>query len=174
VARPSVRVELLSLTAGEGVTITIDKFDEVMPLARKAMSQALDAIARAVQQRAKNNIVTQGAVDTGALLNSVYVQSPLTDEREQAISAASSASKQPGRKSKKPHDQEFTPADVIHEPKGPMAAKVAVAAFYGLYIEAGTVHSGERPFLNPAAESVKSEANDLAAAIVAKALEGLQ
>jgi len=142
------------------VRVKLDEFNLLGPGARRGIILGITEAAFAIEQRAKYGVVEQDAVDTGALMNSIYTQSALSDGRDAAVAAAAMASTTKGKHSGKPHDEPFTDHLAEEEHKGEgLTAKVGVAAEYGIYIEDGTPSGSvtPRPFLGPAAESVRGK-----------------
>lgn len=152
--------------------ITFDKFDKAGLLVGRGLSNAITALAFAVQDRAVDNIQQIEAIDTGAMRASVYVETSKIKGREPAIEKAISEGKNVGQHSGKPH-LETTIASPGTEVSGPKMAKVGVAVNYGIYIEMGVEEHGRpaRPYLSPAAEEVRGEADVVAAQFIKDELE---
>lgn len=121
---------------------------------RLQLEEASEAMIRKaaflVEQQAKVNIQQNGQIDTGFLVNSVYVNTPGQSTYGDAAAAAGAQDGQKGMSGERP-----APAD---------GAVVAVGAEYAIYQE-------ERlPFLYPALESV---AGRMAGEIVAAGREAI-
>ena len=154
------------------VKVDADLFGLIGDAVAQAVTDTVTEAAFAIEQRAKYGIVTQNAVDTGALMNSVYTQTAMHDGRDSAISDASAAALTNGRHSGAPHPKPFSEEVATEEVKGEgMTAKVGVAAEYGFYIEEGTPRTTARPFLRPAAETVRGLIKEMARKRVAAALK---
>lgn len=157
--------------------IKFDKFAQVEIKTLAGADKAVRAAAIAILEEAQANVRSVGAIDTGAMLNSIYVETSKTagSERAQAVAKAVSAGGKPGIKSKKPAKPSMAIPTPI--PAKPGQAKVAVAVEYGVYIEMGVKASktGDhppRPFLHPAVETVRREIPQIVAAIVKEELGG--
>lgn len=154
------------------VKVILSRFDTTKARVHEAVSDGVMAIALAIEQRAKYNITEVGAVDTGALRASIYAEGPgSSGRREAAIAEAEAEAATEGQHSGRPHP--FTVADEETIISGDLRAKVGVAAEYGIYIEFGTVHASERPYLTPAVDEVGTLAEDMVAKMVREALAGL-
>ncbi len=148
-----------------GFRITLDKFDTADARVSGGLSEAIRALASAVQARAVDNVQEIDAIDTGALRASIFVTADGEDGRAEAVSDAIAAGKTVGKKSKKPHLE-----TVIAEPgetvSGALEAKVGVCVNYGIYIEMGVegafgregLNFPARPYLLPAAADVAQDA----------------
>lgn len=141
------------------VKVDVDKFDLESELAQKGLMDGITGLANTLRSQIVLNIQSENLIDTGALLNSVYVQTPDGDGRTQAIAAATAAAATIGQHSGKPHDAPI--AEETEEAHEGLVAKVAVAMEYGLYLETGTQHSDERPYVAPAVEEVSPKAADI-------------
>ncbi|MEQ1935920.1 MAG: hypothetical protein ABL962_18855 [Fimbriimonadaceae bacterium] len=147
------------------VTIKLDRFDSVKGKAVEGLKKGILGICMAVQQQAKYNIVGVDAVDTSAMLNSVYVDAPGLNERDEAIARAMVAAATDGVHSGRPH--EFTEAEQVTKiSPGTLKGKVGVAAEYGAFIELGVQNAESRPFLLPAAVEVAGEASNIASEFI--------
>jgi hypothetical protein len=147
-----------------GFRITLDKFDTADARVTGGLSEAIRALAFAVQARAEDGVQEVDAIDTGALRASIFVTADGEDGRAEAVADAIAAGKTVGKKSKKPHLETVIaePGEVV---SGALEAKVGVCVNYGIYIEMGVENAfgrgivlPARPFLLPAAESVAADA----------------
>lgn len=146
-------------------------------LAKIAISAAVGkttrALAFAVQEQAVENIRDIGAVDTGALLNSIYVETEGQNQRPQSRTASMNAAASIGRKSGKASPNGDEP--IQGEPVTGHTARVASCVEHGIYVEMGVTgsatgdHAG-RPFLIPAAHEVQSKAEGVLGAILQEEL----
>ena len=158
--------------------IKFDKFDKAGLMVGRGLSNAITALAFAVQDRAVDNIQHIEAIDTGAMRASVYVETSKIKGREPAIEKAISEGQNVGRHSGKPHleTEIASPGTEIDSYK---IAKVGVAVNYGVYVEMGVegafgnkdLNFPPRPFLTPAAEEVRGEADVVAARFIKDELE---
>lgn len=146
--------------------ITVDKFDEVLGASERLRDKLAAALAFALQEEAQTNIQAVGAIDTGAMLNSVYTETAASrGQREQAISRAKSIGG---------HDVPIGEATAI---PGPGQAKVALAVAYAVYVEMGVENAFNRgivipgrPFLMPASETIKRDAERIVGNLVREEL----
>lgn len=61
-----------------------------------------------------------------------------------------------GAKGRAPRATGRLAGSIKAKPAGGNAHRVEVGAFYGMFIEWGTIHQGARPFLTPAAEAERA------------------
>ncbi|MBX3016004.1 MAG: hypothetical protein KF832_31070, partial [Caldilineaceae bacterium] len=116
---------------------------DVLVTAADATQEALLALAFQIEGEAKVNIVSNGQVDTGFMLNSSYIVGGDTNSfRPRAEVLTSPKTGQRGM-----HDTVASPPPVADE-----EVVVGFAADYAIYQES------ERPFLYPAAQRVASQA----------------
>lgn len=160
----------MPLDSSPDVVVTLNRFGDLTPAIRAGAKLGIAEVAFAIEQRAKYHVVENDAVDTGALMNSIYTQADGTDGRDEAIAAATEASLTTGKHSGKPHGAPFEGAPQENTGRG-LSAKVGVAAEYGIYVEMGTEHTGQRPFLNPAAQEIRPKAAEIVSTRVAEALK---
>lgn len=129
------------------------------------MRRATLAIATLIDAGAKENIVDMDAVDTGALLNSDYIETKDASGFEAARSAAQAAADSPGQHSGKPQ-RKFDVWDEADEGElGPLDARLAFAAGY-----ARAVHDRDenaRPYLDQATIAAEDQAGRILLEIVA-------
>ncbi|NLE77413.1 MAG: hypothetical protein GX605_11765 [Chloroflexi bacterium] len=144
-------------------------------IASGALDEALQGVAaryaHKVEEAAKQNLREapkfggqpgeMGAIDTGALLNSVHVT---TSWGESGYGAAAS-----GAKTLRPEARVAEEAKPDKPKGGGAAARVDAPMEYALYVEKGTARMPPRPYLLPALEAVRDEFT----AAVRKAVEGL-
>ena len=108
-----------------------------LALAREA-SRILRTGAFNIERRAKQNVQSMHAIDTGALLNATYT---ITD-RGSGYAQAAAQGEAKGRKV------------LSDEPTLPMfEARVVNAMEYAFFVDQGTRHMPARPFMTMAAES---------------------
>lgn len=137
-----------------------EKWGDALIKSVKALSIASTVVAVKVQEQAKLTIQAKDIIDTGALFNSVYVESSVIDQREEAVSAARAAASVPGKHSGKTHDAlEGVPGS---DGRRLGCAKCAVAMEYGADVEQGIGHKEARPFLKPAADATAQVAAGIA------------
>lgn len=100
--------------------------------------------AREIERAAKDNIVTVDAIDTTAMLNSVYTSTDRDSNYSEATAAAEAVAAVAGKE-----------VEILDEivPEAPLTAVIGVAVGHGLYNELGTARLGARPFLGPAVEA---------------------
>lgn len=146
--------------------IKFDKFKVADKAVAKGLSQALAALGFAIQDRAVDNIQQIEAIDTGAMRASVYVDTDGVPGRESAVAAAIREGANVGQHSGKPH-LETVIAEEGTKVDGPNEVKVGVCVNYGIYVEMGVegafgidgLNFQPRPYLSPAAEEVRGEAD---------------
>lgn len=151
------------------VRIKINKFPEVAKAAVEAADRAVRAIAHALEEEAVNNIQQMNAIDTGALMNSRYVESSHDNGRVAAIANALSYAKRPGAKSGKPHGS-LDLAYPSAQRRKPGEAKFAFAVGYAVFVNDGTNVMGARPFMDEAVAAIRLEARQIAASAVKEVL----
>lgn len=118
--------------------IVFDKLPELRGELRQQASVAIRKVASNVKARATPAV----PIDTGFLVNSIYVSTHTESEYQEAKGEAESA--EPTR----------TMLPEVERP-GELQAVVAVGAEYGAYVEYGTHKMAARPYLGPAAEAVR-------------------
>jgi hypothetical protein len=150
------------------VRLDIKKLQAVAGKTPEIENEVAKALGTAILDQAIENIRTVKAVDTGALLNSGYLETSTESGRAEALAAA-----QKLRTSAKSSAGESDGGDALEEPE-PLSegmARVSFAVEHAAYVELGTAVEGKtrmaaRPFLIPAAEVIRDEAEDIAAAVV--------
>ena len=153
------------------IKINFDKLEEAGKLAKKGLKDGIKLVGFKIEQEAKKNVVNVDAIDTGAMQNSIYVQfDGRQAEREQAVAAYEAHAATDGKKSGKPHAAPVADQEWI---ANGMTVKVGYVAEYAELVEYGTERMDARPFLNPAVETGKAAAPELAAKAVELALKGL-
>ena len=148
--------------------VTFDRFPVANEAAVRAVSKAVRAIAFGVQESAIERIREQDAIDTGAMRNSVYVETDEVNERASKLAAAIAAGGSPGIHSGKPHH--VVPASPNGSGLEELQARVGVCVEYGVYVEMGTVKMAARPFMAPAGEEMQKLAQGVAAQFLADEL----
>lgn len=132
-----------------------------IPELAKATPELRDACARAVgfalQEETVEQIRSMGAVDTGAMMNSVYLETHSMSERGAAVSAAATRA---GAASK-----EFLEAIPSGRP-GRGMSKLALAANYAVYVHQGARGRAARPFLMVAGQNISGQARQICAELV--------
>lgn len=123
--------------------------ERVEAVVKGATEEGLAALALLIEGKTKANIVANGQVDTGFMLNSVYAISRRSSNfgAAQAKALGSVYSRKTGRR--------VAPRAMGGEPSFPdneTLAGVVVGANYAIYQEL------DRPFLRPAAEEVVGRA----------------
>jgi len=131
----------------------ISYLDEVRVTIKDATEEVLQAVAFQIEAYAKVNIQANGQIDTGFMLNSVYV----VHRQSSGFGAAKSVaqSKTISRKTGETVDKSKAMSPEYQlEPK--FAAAVIVGANYAIYQELG------QPFLFPAGEQAARDAGGVA------------
>lgn len=150
------------------VDLKVDKFDLAKRLVRKGLDRAVRAVAFGIQAHAMDRIrqypEDRRPIDTGAMLNSIYVETSSQSQRETKLNEARVLAAAGGKQLAEGLSSETPKA---------LEAKVAVCVEYGVYVEMGTSRMAARPFLHPAVEDVKPKADEIAAREVQEALKGL-
>jgi HK97 gp10 family phage protein len=108
------------------------------------LQQAADKMVRKAALDIERLAKQKAPVDTGALRNSIYT---VTSTDSDYTAASSSAGK------RNQDAEQFPPV----EQQPPGQAIVAVGMSYGAYVEYGTRHMAARPYLTPAAETVRPQ-----------------
>lgn len=147
--------------------ITLDRFDEVLGASERLKDKAAKALGFALQEEAQSNIQAVGAIDTGAMLNSVYTETSSSgSQREHAITRAKSIG-----------GDDVPLGEASSAPRAGQA-KVALAVAYAVYVEMGVENAFNRgiripgrPFLMPAAETIKRDASRIVGEIVKEELK---
>lgn len=154
------------------IIITVDNFDLAKKQVREGVDRAVRALAFGIQAAAMDHIrqypESIRPIDTGAMLNSIYVTTSDSDGRVDAIANATAAGSRPGIKSGMTNPA--TPGIPSDFGKKIMEAKVAVLVEYGVYVEEGTSRMAGRPFLKPAFGDVRPKVNDIVKMHVNRAL----
>lgn len=112
--------------------------DQVLVEIRTATRESIEVVAHRIEERAKANIVANDQVDTGAMLNGIYVVLPDGDNYGAAKSAA---------EAQKPNGKMASPVKLGSGD----AAAVAAGMEYSIYQEA------QQSFLYKAAEETAPE-----------------
>lgn len=137
-----------------------NNFDKILPAIETQVSLAVRKTAFDIEAGAK----ARTPVDTGALRASIHViifdKSGYPDAVEQA---------QALYKAKHGEDKELQFFPEEPTPKGKLSALVAVAVYYGWFIENGTSRQPAQPFLAPA---VMAANDSFVAAVKAAVLAG--
>ena len=142
-ASVSVRIDGLNLL-GERMRKLSEKVNK--EIAFKATIKA----ARLIRKYAKENIVKNDSIETGALLNSIVVKR-LTKTRntaEYVVAPSTASMKRYVAKSRAKR----------HRIEGKQTYEDLGDFFYARFIEYGTVNAPARPFLRPALEEHRDEA----------------
>jgi HK97 gp10 family phage protein len=148
----------------------VDQFNAANAAVREGVKAGLKAYAFALQSEAMAQLGSHGLhatgpragqrylIDTGAMHRSIYVEADGVDGRDAAIAAALGLSPAavPGQKG--------TPIDTSYQ------ARVGVAVHYGVYHEMGTVTMPARPYMGPAAQALKPQADAIVGRAVTDAL----
>lgn len=133
--------------------------------AKAAMERTIRAAAFACEAEAKKNIRNIDAIDTGNLVNSVYVAIGHDDRRPVRLARAGQVfSKKQGRIIQVDEDNLAYPLPRPDPAK--FEALVAVAAAYGEHVEYGTVRMAARPYMAPAAKTVRKKLRETARRIL--------
>lgn len=150
------------------IEVTRDLTPQVVAAFREAMKTVVDKACNDCSDRAKQNLATNGSVDTGALQASVYVALPGADGFNDAVAQA---------RALRPDSDWFArPRSGYARVDGSSnqsyyAGFCAVAAEYGRYIEQGRVHTPPKPFLGPAIAQTNKEFRKEAARILNELLQ---
>lgn len=164
------------MMADSGVKITLDNFPALTAEIVQGVGQGVRALAFAVQEQAIENIREVDAIDTGALRNSIYVETSEANERATALASAVAAGKTVGKKSGKAGA--VAAADPGEGLLGDgLTVRVASCVEHGAYVEMGVTASAygdqpPRPFLHPAAAAIQPKAQGVVAQYVADAVAG--
>jgi hypothetical protein len=126
---------------GELVVI-YDILPELAVKIEEVLSKEVRKAAFDIAGHAMANIKTNGQVDTGFMMNSVYVEPGGSGANPYEY----------GRVGPENKGQELLPK--VEKPSKPTEAIVAVGANYGIFQELGTVHQPARPYFTPAVEYV--------------------
>jgi len=124
-----------------GLKVEFDHIPELIASLDDEMGKVTRKAAFDTQAHAMANIQSQGAIDTGATLNGVYVVT--ADQSGYGQASGAVERRRPGHAL--PTGDEL---DGVQNAKA--SAAIAVATDYGPYIEFGTAHMPARPFLIPA------------------------
>jgi hypothetical protein len=149
------------------VRLDIKKLKAVAGKTPEIENEVAKALGTAILDQAIENIRNVGAVDTGALLNSGYLETSTESGRAEALAAAQKLRS----KAKSSVAEEDGDGGGEPEPLDEGMARVSFAVEHAAYVELGTAVEGKtrmaaRPFLIPAAEEIRDEAEDIAAAVV--------
>jgi hypothetical protein len=120
------------MPARSDVYVIRNNMPQIEKALHQAMADVLVQVGLLVVSAAKQNIVQWDLIDTGNLLNSIYLQT-FTDP---GVPAGIQFLGMPG-----------TP------PQNDTEINVNVGAYYGVYHEYGTAHLPAKPYLVPALES---------------------
>lgn len=137
----------------KNVTVKKDVSKEVKDAINESMKQLIDETVEVCADRARANLKTVGAVDTGAGLASIYTAVPGRDGFTEAVAKALAL---------RPKSTWFTRprkgyGRVDYKNDSYYAGFCAVAAEYLRYVEQGKVNVGARPFLEPAKQQTDAE-----------------
>lgn len=142
--------------------VSIDVVSDSTPLIQRqvkaAGEQAVTKAALNIEARAKLGITRQDAIDTGATKVSIHAQTTRDRKYSRAIGRAR-VTRGPGKHTKV--TKKYVPVFGEIIPSGPLEAIVAVGTQYAQYIEHGTKFMAPRPFLEPAADAVISNLEDI-------------
>ena len=161
-----------------GVTIKRSAFTDVGALVMKEVDKGVRALGFAVLEEAQNNIREQGAIDTGALLNSGYVETSKGGAREAAAARAVAHARgdkrrKVGRGKKARFKSKRNIKLAVPSDRGVELGevKVAFAVEHAVIVESGAadtnatgIEQPARPFLMPALATIESEAETILAA----------
>lgn len=127
------------------VDMDLSGLKALQALGPEAVEKAMRELAFLTEQKMKLNIQAMNAIETGALLNSVYTVTKV----DSGFSAASGAAR-----SRNP-DVEIVK---LPDPSGDVVAIVGPCVEYGKWVELGSEkrHRAARPFLFNATEQVKA------------------
>jgi hypothetical protein len=159
-ARPSINRSTRNITVGRDVT------PQILAAFNEAMKEVVDTACQDCAQRAKDNLSTNGSVDTGALKASVYFSVPDDDGFPAAVALARAL--RPGSDWFDRPRSGYGRVEINNDSY--YAGFVAVAAEYGRYIEQGKVHQPPKPFLAPAIAVTNREFRQKAADIINRLL----
>lgn len=148
--------------------IKFNDLGKVEEVVRKALVQSIRILAVEVQARAKQNVTNVDAVDTGNMRASIYTRFHDADSRPNRLQTSGRFYSAKQRKWIVVDETKL--GEPIPPPSDRFTAHVGVAAEYGMYVEFGTVRMGARPYLAPAAESVKPEVAPLTQRKIREAL----
>lgn len=154
---------------GKFVVTRFNNIPQHVNAAREGMKESLKEAAFEIENRTKENIRKVDAIDTGNLLNSVYVSIPGDDRRPQKLAVSGeffSVKQNRNVKVKADNLGERTPL-----PSGNQIT-VGVAAAYGIYVEFGTRRMAARPYFFPAVESVRGDMREIGTRWVRRKVEG--
>jgi hypothetical protein len=99
------------------VRINLNEFDLRQDAILRGVAKGIRAGAFAIQEQALVNIEENDSIDTGAMRNSVYVETDGVSEREEKLALALAAGAQPGKKSGEPGDPRAAiPGDSVDGP----------------------------------------------------------
>lgn len=144
-------------------------FGKLTKATAEGMDRAVRAIAFAIEEEAAHNIAAMGAIDTGALLNSRYVETSKDNGRPAAIARAARMVLKPGAKSGVPKGSlELATPSRPRRKSG--EAKFAFAVKYAIYVNNGTSRMAGRPFMDQAVATIRREASKIAALAVEDSL----
>lgn len=157
----------------------VEQTDNSAALAALIQRAAMKGLAEAgfkVQAKAMDNIRSNEQIDTGAMLNAVYVETPDENTRAQVVAAALEKHRAAGS------EAQAAPAP---PPVAEDEVRIAEAMEYGIYQEMGVLRTvtvdgevfgqagmGARPYLGPAGEEVRKEVPEIVKRHIDKALKG--
>ena len=127
------------------------KFNHIPDILRR-MPERADALVRAIALAIEGEAKQRAPVDTGFLKSSIYTDTSRSSGYDAAVQGA--ANRLPSGEQR----EVFPP---LPRPK-PGEAVVAVAAYYGIYQEFGTVRAPAHPYMRPAVDKVVNEVNEIA------------
>lgn len=157
-----------ALSSTPDIEIKLDQFALANTVVREAVRLAILELGFLIEKHAKRNVQSENLIDTGALVNSIYVATELENPRGDAVSAAIAAGKTKGRKSGRAHDStEIADEDPV---VGEFVVKVAACVEYAVYLEFGTTHMDQKPFMTPAVAEVMPIATEFVMKRVMEAL----
>lgn len=137
------------------VSIVADRTVEIKAGYKRAIDQAVRKCVLDIEANAKRNVRDMDAIDTGALMNSIYSVIERRSGYDQAGSKAKAEAAKGSRKLRRKGEAKPKPFEMrpqIHA--GTNEGIVAVGAEYGEIIHEGTTRMPGRPFLAKAAETV--------------------
>lgn len=154
---------------GADVRLSTPQLDRLRKRLEPELSKAVRAIAFAIEAEAK----VRAAVDTGAMRASIYVETVNKSGQQKAHGDAERKYPGPGKRTKKrrgpvPWIKSSPPA--FHK----LEAIVVVGVEYGKHVEFGTHRMPARPFLIPAARSLKQAFRDQVARAIRRARRSVQ
>lgn len=138
----------------------VNKFARAFDAVDDGMSVLVRTLAFAIQEETQNQISEMDAIDTGAMRNSVYVETDDKSGKSQALSSARAA---------RPDAQGVSSSTTV----GKHQARTAVGVNYARFVHDGANGTAPRPFLHNASEMIQGEADDMAGRILRDKLRGI-